>query len=63
MSDLKIVGVGLEGLNFAIPVGAVQQFLRNRNAYAFDPRNPNSGFRYPRPPRAPAATDDREDTP
>jgi serine protease Do len=63
VSDLKIVGVGLEGLNFAIPVGAVQQFLRNRNAYAFDPRNPNSGFRYPRPPRAPAATDDREDTP
>jgi serine protease Do len=26
-------------------------FLQNRDAFAFDPANPNSGFRYNRPPR------------
>ena len=35
-----------EGLNFAIPVRYVIDFLRNRDAYAYDQDNPNSGFHY-----------------
>jgi serine protease Do len=33
----------------------VKTFLDNRDAYAFDPRNPNSGFRYLSPPKMSAA--------
>jgi serine protease Do len=36
----------------------VKNFLRNRDAFAFDPRNPNAGFRYlapPQPVKAPLA--------
>ncbi|HET6202525.1 MAG TPA: trypsin-like peptidase domain-containing protein [Planctomycetota bacterium] len=40
-----------EGLNFAIPVNALEEFLRNREAFAFDPDNPNTGVLYPPPPR------------
>jgi serine protease Do len=50
INDLKLVGIGLEGLNFAIPVSTLKEFLHNRSAFAFDPRNPNAGFRYNRPP-------------
>lgn len=35
-----------EGLNFAIPVRYVIDFLGNRDAYAYDRDNPNSGFQY-----------------
>ncbi|MCP4245611.1 MAG: trypsin-like serine protease [bacterium] len=35
-----------EGLNFAIPVRYVIDFLSNRDAYAYDRDNPNSGFQY-----------------
>jgi serine protease Do len=42
---------GIEGLNFAIPSAVVKNFLLNRDAFAFDARNPNSGFRYIEPPR------------
>ncbi|MDR1816749.1 MAG: trypsin-like peptidase domain-containing protein [Puniceicoccales bacterium] len=55
VNDLKIVRLGAEGLGFAIPVDAVKDFLRNRDAYAFDPANPNAGFRYFTPPAPPAA--------
>mgnify|MGYP006287323293 CR=1 FL=1 len=50
VNDLKLMGIGLEGLSFAIPVSTVKEFLSNRDAFAFDPRNPNAGFRYNRPP-------------
>jgi len=39
-----------EGLSFAIPVGYLKDFLKNRDAFAFDKNNPNSGFHYFRPP-------------
>jgi serine protease Do len=52
VNDLKIVGFGTEGLGFSIPVDTLKDFLRNRDAYAFDPTNPNSGFRYNAPPSA-----------
>ncbi len=35
-----------EGLNFAIPIRYVIDFLKNRDAYAYDRDNPNSGFQY-----------------
>jgi serine protease Do len=50
INDLKLVGVGLEGLSFAIPANVLMDFLEHRNAFAFDPRNPNSGFIYNEPP-------------
>ena len=50
VNNMKIVTMGAEGLGFAIPANVLKMFLKNRDAYAFDPRNPNSGFRYNRPP-------------
>ena len=40
-----------EGLNFAIPVSTVEAFLENRDAFAFDEDNPNTGHLYLAPPR------------
>jgi serine protease Do len=57
VNNMKAMMIGVEGLNFAIPVNTLRMFLRNRDAFAFDPRHPNAGFRYlepPRPARAPA---------
>ena len=34
----------------AIPVTYLKHFLRNRDAFAFDQNNPNTGFRYLDPP-------------
>jgi serine protease Do len=51
VNDLKLIGIGLEGLSFAIPINVLKQFLDNRSAFAFDARNPNAGFRYNDPPR------------
>ena len=39
-----------EGLNFAIPVRYVKDFLRNREAFAYAKENPNSGHHYHQPP-------------
>jgi len=46
VNNLKISGAGLEGIGFAIPSTTVIHFIESRNAYAFDPRNPNAGYRY-----------------
>jgi serine protease Do len=40
-----------EGLGFAIPVSYLKHFLRNRDAFAFDRTNPNTGYHYLQPPR------------
>jgi serine protease Do len=40
-----------EGLGFAIPVAYLKNFLQNRDAFAFDKTNPNSGYRYLEAPR------------
>jgi serine protease Do len=37
------------GLGFAIPVDYVKHFIENREAFAYDKDNPNSGFRYIQP--------------
>lgn len=51
-----------EGLSFAIPVDDLKGFLRNRDAFAFDPSNPNSGYHYIRPPAKPDRAEDRPAT-
>jgi serine protease Do len=55
VNNMKAMGVGVEGLNFAIPATVLKTFIRNREAFAFDPRSPNAGFRYNTPPRPVAA--------
>jgi len=53
----EVVGVttwvflGSEGLNFAIPTSTLITFLDNREAFAFDKDQPNTGYRYLEPPR------------
>ncbi|MCA9278761.1 MAG: trypsin-like peptidase domain-containing protein [Phycisphaeraceae bacterium] len=39
-----------EGLGFAIPARYLRDFLRNRDAFAYDKENPNSGYTYNEPP-------------
>ncbi|MDF3057359.1 MAG: hypothetical protein K0R17_1574 [Rariglobus sp.] len=51
VNNMKAMQVGIEGLNFAIPTPVLKNFLRNRDAFAFDPRNPNAGYRYLEPPQ------------
>ncbi|MFG0329154.1 MAG: S1C family serine protease [Phycisphaerales bacterium] len=40
-----------EGLGFAIPARYVRDFIKNRDAFAYDKENPNSGHVYHEPPR------------
>lgn len=40
-----------ENLGFAIPINYVKDFLRGRDAFAFEKDNPNTGYRYLAPPR------------
>jgi serine protease Do len=42
--------LGGEALGFAIPTRYVKDFLRNREAFAYDASNPNTGHRYHSPP-------------
>tara|TARA_B100001057_G_scaffold107889_1_gene105556 strand:- start:5454 stop:6374 length:921 start_codon:yes stop_codon:yes gene_type:complete len=51
VNNMKVVSAGAEGLGFSIPVRELKTFLENRDAFAFDPRNPNAGYRYLAPPR------------
>jgi len=39
------------GLGFAIPVDYVKHFIENRQSFAYDRDNPNTGFRYLQPDR------------
>ena len=50
VNNMKAAGAGVEGLGFSIPSSLLKLFLKNREAFAFDPRNPNAGFRYLPPP-------------
>lgn len=52
VNNMKLSSAGVEGLGFAIPIDTVKFFLKNRDAFAFDPRNPNAGYRYASPPGA-----------
>jgi serine protease Do len=57
VNNMKMAGVGVEGLGFSIPANVMKPFLKNRDAFAFDPRNPNAGFRYLPPPAPPTKTE------
>ena len=50
-NNMKIAAIGAEGLGFSISLRVLKSFLDDRDAYAFDPRNPNTGFRYLSPPK------------
>ena len=39
------------GLGFAIPVSYVKHFVENRDAFAYDKDNPNTGYKYLQPDR------------
>ena len=45
-----IIGGG-QSLGFAIPARYVKDFVRNREAFAYDSFNPNSGRNYHEPPK------------
>ena len=55
-SQGEVVGItnmgitAAESLNFAIPTRYVKDFIRNREAFAYDEKNPNSGHLYHSPP-------------
>ncbi|MFP4202913.1 MAG: S1C family serine protease [Opitutales bacterium] len=61
VTNMKIAAAGAEGLGFAISSRTLRSFLENRDAYAFDPRNPNSGFRYLSPPALESAEKEEEE--
>jgi len=54
VTNMKIIGAA-EGLGFAIPVQVVKEFLRNKDAFAFDKDSPNTGYHYLEPPRKPGS--------
>ena len=61
--NMKMVTAGVEGMGFAIPSSLLRLFLENQDAYAFDPRNPNAGFRYLDPPGSAEDDDTKSDQP
>lgn len=63
VNNMKIAGMGVEGLGFSIPGNVLKLFLKNRDAFAFDPRNPNAGFRYLPPPAPPANKESPKEAP
>lgn len=49
VTNMKIMGG--EGLGFAIPIRYVIDFLRNREAFAYDSTSSEAGYRYLQPPQ------------
>jgi len=52
VTNMKIAFIA-EGLGFAIPINFVKDFLKFREAYAYDRENPNTGYTYLPPPHRP----------
>jgi len=48
IANMKLTGG--DAIGFAIPTRYVKDFIRNREAFAFDKENPNSGHNYHAPP-------------
>jgi len=53
VNNAKMVGMGIEGLNFSIPSKYVMDFLRNRDAFALDSTRSEHGTHYLPAPRKP----------
>ncbi len=51
VNNMKLMMTGIEGVGFAISADTLKGFVKNRDAFAFDPRHPNAGFRYGTPPK------------
>ncbi len=51
VTNMKLTGMA-EGLGFAVPIHCVRDFLKFRDAYAYDRNNPNTGYHYLKPPHA-----------
>ncbi len=51
VNDLGVNHATAEGIALSLPSSTLKTFLKNRDAFAFDPRNPNAGFRYGTPPK------------
>ena len=49
-----------DGLAFGIPADDLVDFLSNREAYLFDPAQPNAGVKYLQPPYLPADAGEKE---
>jgi len=49
VTNMKI-GYFAEGMGFAVPINYVCDFLKFREAYAYDEDNPNTGYHYLEPP-------------
>lgn len=49
VANLKLSGIGVEGVAFAIPVRYVIDFLRNREAFAYNSESSVAGYRYLQP--------------
>ncbi len=49
VTNMKL-GIFAEGMGFAVPVSYVKDFLKYREAYAYDKDNPNAGYQYLEPP-------------
>lgn len=60
INNMKVTAEGIEGLGFGIPSNILIEFLKNRDAFAFDARSPNAGFRYNEPPVSPTARESTE---
>ncbi len=50
ITNMKLASYIAESLGFAIPARYVKDFIRNREAFAYDKENPNSGHEYHQPP-------------
>jgi serine protease Do len=61
VNSAKIVGIGVEGLNFAIPSKYVIDFLRNRDAFALDSTRSENGIHYLPAPRKPRPESRKQD--
>ena len=60
INNMKVSMFGAEGLGFAIQSATLQDFVDHRETFAFDPRNPNNGYRYNSPPTLSKAKDEQK---
>jgi len=50
VATINMGALAADGIGFGIPARYVRDFLRNHEAFAYDPDNPNSGHNYLAPP-------------